>query len=42
MGNIPVLKPNEIIAILIKLGYTEVRQRGSPNNSAIPQKRRAG
>ena len=28
MGNIPVLKPNEVIAILIKLGFTEVRQRG--------------
>jgi len=25
MGNIPVLKPNEVIAILIKLGFTEVR-----------------
>ncbi len=29
MGNIPALKPNEVIAILIKLGFTEVRQRGS-------------
>ena len=29
MGNVPVLKPNEVIAILIKLGFTEVRQRGS-------------
>jgi len=29
MGNIPVLKPNEVITILIKLGFTEVRQRGS-------------
>lgn len=29
MGNIPVLKPNEVIAILTKLGFTEVRQRGS-------------
>ena len=29
MGNIPVLKPNEVIAILVKLGFTEVRQRGS-------------
>jgi len=25
MGNIPVLKPDEVIAILIKLGFTEVR-----------------
>jgi predicted RNA binding protein YcfA (HicA-like mRNA interferase family) len=29
MGNDPVLKPSEIIAILTKLGFTEVRQRGS-------------
>ncbi|MFA6311305.1 MAG: type II toxin-antitoxin system HicA family toxin [Sterolibacterium sp.] len=29
MGNIPVLKPNEVIAILVKLGFSEVRQRGS-------------
>ncbi|MBU2832554.1 MULTISPECIES: type II toxin-antitoxin system HicA family toxin [Acidithiobacillus] len=29
MGNIPVLKPNEVIAILIKPGFIEVRQRGS-------------
>jgi len=29
MGNIPVLKPNEVIAILTRLGFVEVRQRGS-------------
>ncbi|MHB0992478.1 MAG: type II toxin-antitoxin system HicA family toxin [Burkholderiales bacterium] len=32
MSNIPVLKPNEVVTILIKLGFlgfTEVRQRGS-------------
>ena len=29
MGNIPVLKPGEVVAILIKLGFSEVRQRGS-------------
>jgi predicted RNA binding protein YcfA (HicA-like mRNA interferase family) len=29
MGNIPVLKPHEVVAILIKLGFIEVRQRGS-------------
>jgi hypothetical protein len=29
VGNIPVLTPNEVIAILIKLGFIEVRQRGS-------------
>lgn len=29
MGNVPVLKPAEVIAILRKLGFVEVRQRGS-------------
>jgi predicted RNA binding protein YcfA (HicA-like mRNA interferase family) len=29
MGNIPVLKPAEVVAILLKLGFLEVRQRGS-------------
>lgn len=29
MGNITVLKPHEVVAILIKLGFIEVRQRGS-------------
>lgn len=29
MGNIPVLKPGEVVAILAVLGFSEVRQRGS-------------
>jgi predicted RNA binding protein YcfA (HicA-like mRNA interferase family) len=29
VGNIPVLKPAEVVAILLKLGFVEVRQRGS-------------
>jgi predicted RNA binding protein YcfA (HicA-like mRNA interferase family) len=29
MGNIPVLKPGEVITILLQLGFVEVRQRGS-------------
>jgi predicted RNA binding protein YcfA (HicA-like mRNA interferase family) len=29
MGQIPVLKPSEVIAILGRLGFAEVRQRGS-------------
>jgi len=29
MGNIPVLKPSEVVSILEKLGFREVRQRGS-------------
>lgn len=29
MGDIPILKPREVVAILGKLGFVEVRQRGS-------------
>ena len=29
MGNIPVLKPREIVAKLLVLGFEETRQRGS-------------
>ncbi len=29
MGNIPTLKPAEVVTILLKLGFTEVRQRDS-------------
>lgn len=29
MGNIPILKPREVIRILEKLGFKEVRQKGS-------------
>jgi predicted RNA binding protein YcfA (HicA-like mRNA interferase family) len=29
MGKVPVLKPAEVVAILVALGFTEVRQRGS-------------
>jgi predicted RNA binding protein YcfA (HicA-like mRNA interferase family) len=29
MGNIPVLKPTEVVAILQKIGFVELRQRGS-------------
>jgi predicted RNA binding protein YcfA (HicA-like mRNA interferase family) len=29
VGNVPVLKPAEVIAILRSLGFVEVRQRGS-------------
>ena len=29
MGQIPVLKPAEVVAILLRLGFVEVRQRGS-------------
>jgi predicted RNA binding protein YcfA (HicA-like mRNA interferase family) len=29
MGNVPVLKPREVISILEALGFVEIRQRGS-------------
>jgi predicted RNA binding protein YcfA (HicA-like mRNA interferase family) len=29
MRSIPVLKPKEVASILVKLGFEEVRQRGS-------------
>jgi predicted RNA binding protein YcfA (HicA-like mRNA interferase family) len=29
MGDVPVLKPREVAAILAKLGFVQVRQRGS-------------
>ncbi len=29
MSRLPILKPNEVVSILYKLGFTEVRQRGS-------------
>jgi predicted RNA binding protein YcfA (HicA-like mRNA interferase family) len=29
VGNVPVLKPAEVVAILHRLGFSEVRQRGS-------------
>lgn len=29
MGNVPTLKPREVVALLEGLGFTEVRQRGS-------------
>ncbi len=29
MGNLPFLKPREVVKILENLGFTEIRQRGS-------------
>ena len=29
MGSVPTLKPDQVITILRRLGYSEVRQRGS-------------
>lgn len=29
MGAVPPLKPSEVVSILVRLGFKEVRQRGS-------------
>lgn len=29
MGDVPILKPGEVAAVLERLGFVEVRQRGS-------------
>jgi predicted RNA binding protein YcfA (HicA-like mRNA interferase family) len=29
VGTVPVLKPRDVVALLTKLGFVEVRQRGS-------------
>ena len=39
MGNIPVLKPTEVVAILQKIGFIEVRQRGSHKQFRHPDGR---
>lgn len=39
MGTIPVLKPAEAVAILRRLGFDEVRQRGSHKQFRHPDGR---
>jgi predicted RNA binding protein YcfA (HicA-like mRNA interferase family) len=39
VGDIPILKPREVIAILLELGFTEVRQRGSHKQFRHPDGR---
>ena len=39
MGTIPVLKPGEVISILEKIGFIEVRQRGSHKQFKHPDGR---
>ena len=39
MSKPPVLKPREVVAILNKLGFTEVRQRGSHRQYRHPDGR---
>lgn len=40
MGNLPVLKPKEVISILIQLGFEEIRQRGSHKQFRHPDGRK--
>jgi predicted RNA binding protein YcfA (HicA-like mRNA interferase family) len=40
MGTIPVLKPGEVAAILQRMGFQEVRQRGSHKQFRHPDGRR--
>jgi len=39
MGKIPVLKPHEILKHLIKLGFLEIRQKGSHKQLRHPDGR---
>ena len=39
MGDVPVLKPREVVAILVGLGFAEVRQRGSHKQFRHPDGR---
>ncbi len=39
MGNIPILRPQKVIARLEKLGFAEIRQRGSHKQFRHPDGR---
>jgi predicted RNA binding protein YcfA (HicA-like mRNA interferase family) len=39
MGSLPVLKPREVAALLLQLGFQEVRQRGSHRQYRHPDGR---
>lgn len=39
MGDLPVLKPREVVAILHGLGFAEIRQRGSHKQFRHPDGR---
>ena len=39
MGNVPVLNPREVVRILRRIGFTEVRQRGSHKQFRHPDGR---
>ena len=39
MGSLPVLKPREVIRVLERLGFVEIRQRGSHRQFRHPDGR---
>ena len=39
MGRVPVLKPREVVALLERMGFVEVRQRGSHKQFRHPDGR---
>jgi predicted RNA binding protein YcfA (HicA-like mRNA interferase family) len=39
VGSVPVLKPREVAALLLRLGFQEVRQRGSHRQYRHPDGR---
>jgi len=39
MGNIPILNPRKVSSILIKLGFKEIRQKGSHKQYRHPDGR---
>jgi predicted RNA binding protein YcfA (HicA-like mRNA interferase family) len=39
VGSLPVLKPREVAALLVQLGFQEVRQRGSHRQYRHPDGR---
>ena len=39
MGNIPILNPQKVSSILIKLGFVEIRQKGSHKQYRHPDGR---
>ena len=39
MGSVPVLKPDEVVAVLKRLGFREIRQRGSHKQFRHPDGR---
>jgi predicted RNA binding protein YcfA (HicA-like mRNA interferase family) len=39
VGNLPTLKPREVVGLLAALGFTEVRQRGSHKQYRHPDGR---